>query len=81
MPDFIIIRVHFPHSIIQYLRFAIKFHFYHHYVSQLQSQGVDIETIMAMTGHTKLQTTERYLHVQSETKDNAVAQLNVLFAS
>ncbi|MCR5522452.1 MAG: site-specific integrase [Clostridia bacterium] len=53
----------------------------HTYVSQLQSQGVDIETIMAMTGHTKLQTTERYLHVQSETKDNAVAQLNVLFAS
>lgn len=53
----------------------------HTYVSQLQSQGVDIETIMAMTGHTKLQTTEKYLHVQTETKDDAVAHLNVLFAS
>lgn len=53
----------------------------HTYVSQLQSQGVDIETIMAMTGHTKLQTTEHYLHVQPKNKDDAIAQLNVLFAS
>ena len=53
----------------------------HTYVSQLQSQGVDIETIMSMTGHTKLQTAEHYLHVQPKTKNDAVAQLNVLFAS
>ena len=51
----------------------------HTYVSQLQANGVDIDTIKSLVGHADIQMTEHYLHVQSEVKERAVQQLNSLF--
>lgn len=53
----------------------------HTYVSQMQAQGVDAETIKAMAGHSDIRMTEHYLHVQDEVKENAVSKLDILFAS
>lgn len=50
----------------------------HTYVSQLQANGVDIDTIKSLVGHADIQMTEHYLHVQSEVKLNAVERLNAL---
>ena len=50
----------------------------HTYVSQLQAQGVPLETIQALAGHTEIDMTQHYLHVQPEVKTAAVALLNQL---
>lgn len=50
----------------------------HTYVSQLQAQGVPLETIQALAGHTEIDMTQHYLHVQPEVKNAAVALLNQL---
>ena len=49
------------------------------YVSQLQAQGVAIETIQALVGHAEIDMTEHYLHVQKKVKENAVEKLDSLF--
>ncbi len=51
----------------------------HTYVSQLQAQGVAIETIQALVGHAEIDMTEHYLHVQKKVKENAVEKLDSLF--
>lgn len=51
----------------------------HTYVSQLQAQGVAIETIQALVGHAEIDMTEHYLHVQNKVKENAVEKLDALF--
>jgi integrase len=51
----------------------------HTYVSQLQAQGVPLETIQSLVGHADLGMTEHYLHVQNEVKTNAVEKLDALF--
>ena len=51
----------------------------HTYVSQLQAQGVPLETIQSLTGHADVDMTEHYLHVQKEVKEDAAQKLNSLF--
>ena len=51
----------------------------HTYVSQLQAQGVPLETIQSLTGHADVDMTEHYLHVQKEVKENAAKKLDSLF--
>ena len=51
----------------------------HTYVSQLQAQGVPMETIQSLTGHADVDMTEHYLHVQKEVKEDAAQKLNSLF--
>lgn len=51
----------------------------HTYVSQLQAQGVPMETIQSLTGHADVDMTEHYLHVQKEVKENAAGKLDALF--
>lgn len=47
----------------------------HTYVTLLQRQGVPLETIARLTGHTDIKTTENYLHISSDTLANAVTAL------
>ena len=51
----------------------------HTYVSQLQAQGVPMETIQSLVGHADCQMTEHYLHVQQNVKNDAVEKLGSLF--
>ena len=51
----------------------------HTYVSQLQAQGVPLETIQSLTGHADVDMTEHYLHVQKEVKEDAAQKLDSLF--
>lgn len=51
----------------------------HTYVSQLQTRGVDMETIQSLVGHADTEMTEKYLHVQKEVKDQAIEKLGSLF--
>ena len=51
----------------------------HTYVSQLQAQGVPLETIQSLTGHADVDMTEHYQHVQKEVKENAAKKLDSLF--
>ena len=44
----------------------------HTYVSQMQSLGVDIETIRSLVGHVDIEMTEHYLKVQEKAKQNAI---------
>lgn len=47
----------------------------HTYVSLLQSQGVAMETIARLTGHSDITTTGNYLHISADTLQKAVALL------
>lgn len=51
----------------------------HTYVSQLQAAGVPCETIKCLVGHSKIDMTLQYLHVQKKIKSEAVERLNNLF--
>lgn len=51
----------------------------HTYASQLQAQGVPLETIQSLTGHADVDMTEHYLHVQKEVKEDAAQKLDSLF--
>ncbi|MEG1061046.1 MAG: site-specific integrase [Ruthenibacterium sp.] len=50
----------------------------HTYVTLLQRQGVPMETISKLTGHTDIQTTGVYLHIGSDTLEQAVKTLETL---
>ena len=50
----------------------------HTYVTLLQRQGVPMETIARLTGHTDIKTTENYLHISNSTLANAVTALESL---
>lgn len=47
----------------------------HTYVSMLQAEGVPMETIARLTGHTDIKVTDQYLHISNETLTSAVAAL------
>lgn len=53
----------------------------HTYVSQLQAAGVSCETIKYLVGHSKIDMTLKYLHVQKTIKDDAVEKLNTLYSN
>lgn len=48
----------------------------HTYVSQLEAKGVPMERIARLVGHTKITTTDGYLHVQMDVLQDAVSVLN-----
>lgn len=50
----------------------------HTFVTLLQSQGVPMETIAKLTGHTDIQTTGIYLHISKNTLEKAVGSLEAL---
>lgn len=50
----------------------------HTYVTLLQRQGVPMETIARLTGHTDIKTTGNYLHISSDTLANAVVTLETI---
>ena len=49
----------------------------HTYITQLQAKGVSMENIARLAGHTRISTTDGYLHVSLETLGNAVNALNM----
>lgn len=57
-----------------------KFHSIRHtYASILLKNGVDIETVAELMGHTAISITQIYLHSSDNQKHNAVNKLNYLF--
>ena len=57
-----------------------KFHSIRHtYASMLLKNGVDIETVAELMGHSAVSITQIYLHSTSSQKQNAVDKLNYLF--
>lgn len=52
----------------------------HTYVSQMQASGVSLDTIRSLVGHSDIDITEHYLHVQDNVKKDAVNKLNKLFS-
>lgn len=50
----------------------------HTYVTLLQQQGVPMETIARLTGHTDIKTTGNYLHISSDTLASAVHALETI---
>lgn len=57
-----------------------KFHSIRHtYASMLLKNGVDIETVAELMGHTAISITQIYLHSSNNQKQNAVNKLNYLF--
>lgn len=50
----------------------------HTYVTLLQHQGVPMETIARLTGHSDIKTTGNYLHISNDTLAHAVAALETL---
>lgn len=50
----------------------------HTYVTLLQRQGVPMETIARLTGHTDIKTTGNYLHISDDTLATAVTALEQL---
>ncbi len=57
-----------------------KFHSIRHtYASMLLKNGVDIETVAELMGHTAISITQIYLHSNNDQKQNAVDKLNYLF--
>jgi integrase len=48
----------------------------HSYVSTLEQKGVPMEQIARLAGHTKVTTTDGYLHMDMTTLSNAVSVLN-----
>lgn len=57
-----------------------KFHSIRHtYASMLLKNGVDIETVAELMGHTAISITQIYLHSSNSQKQDAVNKLNYLF--
>lgn len=57
-----------------------KFHSIRHtYASMLLKNGVDIETVAELMGHSAISITQIYLHSSTNQKQNAVNKLNYLF--
>ena len=57
-----------------------KFHAIRHtYASMLLKNGVDIETVAELMGHTAISITQIYLHSSANQKQDAVNKLNYLF--
>lgn len=57
-----------------------KFHSIRHtYASMLLKNGVDIQTVAELMGHTAISITQIYLHSSNNQKLNAVNKLNYLF--
>lgn len=50
----------------------------HTFVTMLQRQGVPLETIARLTGHTDIKTTDEYLHISGDTLAEAVTALESL---
>jgi len=51
----------------------------HTYVSQMQALGVDIETIQSIVGHSSLEMTKHYLHVQRDSQIAATERFDEVF--
>ena len=57
-----------------------KFHSIRHtYASMLLKNGVDIETVAELMGHTAISITQIYLHSSKKQKEDSVNKLNYLF--
>lgn len=57
-----------------------KFHCIRHtYASTLLKNGVDIQTVAELMGHSAIAITQIYLHSSNEQKYNAVSKINYLF--
>lgn len=50
----------------------------HTYVTLLQHQGVPLETIACLTGHTDIKTTQGYLHISRDALEQAVSALETI---
>jgi site-specific recombinase XerD len=48
----------------------------HTFISNLEREGVPMEQIARIVGHSKVDTTDGYLHVSNETLEKAVSVLN-----
>ena len=48
----------------------------HTFISNLEREGVPMEQIARIVGHSKVDTTDGYLHVSDETLEKAVSVLN-----
>ena len=48
----------------------------HTYITRLQAQGVPMETISRLAGHSDTDTTDGYLHISLDTLSQAVEKLN-----
>ena len=57
-----------------------KFHAYRHtYITKLIQSGVNIVTVMQLAGHSSLNTTMRYTHIEMEHKEKAADFINQIF--
>lgn len=50
----------------------------HTYITKLVQSGVNIVTVMQLAGHSKIETTLRYTHVEMEHKEKAIDVINEL---
>lgn len=48
----------------------------HTYITRLQAKGIPMETIARLAGHSKIETTDKYLHTSIDVLSSAVALLN-----
>ena len=53
----------------------------HTFATHLIRKGVDVRTVQELLGHADLQTTAKYLHSDTRTKQSAVGRLNGLLGS
>jgi len=53
----------------------------HTFATQLIHKGVDVRTVQELLGHSELETTAKYLHSDTRTKQAAVGKLNGLLGS
>ena len=51
----------------------------HTYVSQMQALGVDLPTIQSIVGHSDIDMTQHYLHVQESIRQNAIQKFSQAF--
>ena len=66
-----VLKMYLPHK---------KFHAIRHtYASMLLKNGVDIETVAELMGHSAISITQIYLHSSNNQKQDAVNKLNYLF--